>query len=165
MDAVLADLWGRSRGSHQAWLPSALAASAALGACAGALANGVGSSAGAGSLEGFEGPFTGMGITGFNDLASAKGLTPAACAERCRGEPACRSFEVGAREAVQGECWLSTATRDSAGSAYTTWKLYDYYELRGTSTTALMVVSSSTGRYGVGSAFLFLICLVVISRA
>merc|ERR1711935_690046 len=56
----------------------------------------------------------------------------------------CSSFDYGARENVEGECWLSTADRNSAGSAYTEWVHYDYYEMV-SSTDAMPEVNSSQG--------------------
>ena len=82
----------------------------------------------AGGMQGFAGPFEGMGISGYNDLGSAPASGPAECAGRCANHAACRSFDWGAREHVHGECWLSTANRASAGDAYSQWPLYDYYE-------------------------------------
>jgi len=81
------------------------------------------------SLQKFYGPFTGMGISGFNDLGTGSVSTPMTCASLCRSDDRCRSFDYGARGDVLGECWLSTATRESAGASYTSWPLYDYYEL------------------------------------
>ena len=77
---------------------------------------------------GFVGPFEGMGITEFNDLGSALASSPSECASRCASLTGCNSFDWGARGEVRGECWLSSADRDSAGDAYTSWPLYDYYE-------------------------------------
>jgi hypothetical protein len=67
-----------------------------------------------------------MGITGFNDLGQTVETGPAACAAKCLANPACRSFDWNT---VAHECWLSTADRSSAGSAYTAWRDYDYYEI------------------------------------
>jgi hypothetical protein len=77
---------------------------------------------------GFVGPFEGMGITEFNDLGSALVSSPSECASRCASLAGCNSFDWGARGEVRGQCWLSSADRDSAGDAYTSWPLYDYYE-------------------------------------
>jgi hypothetical protein len=85
--------------------------------------------AGMDALLSFVGPFIGMGITDNNDWRRRFVLNPSECAEICRSNPECRSFDYGARGKVNGECWQSLATRDSAGSAYTKWELYDYYEL------------------------------------
>mmetsp|Transcript_120303 Transcript_120303/g.291939 ORF Transcript_120303/g.291939 Transcript_120303/m.291939 type:complete len:113 (+) Transcript_120303:153-491(+) len=74
-----------------------------------------------------------MGISGYNDLGQFVVRSAAECADRCLGVPRCRSFDHGARENVEGECWLSTASRESAGSAYTSWTNYDYYERQETS--------------------------------
>merc|ERR1712137_1282923 len=83
-----------------------------------------------GPVSGFLGPFEGMGITGYNDLGSFAVEDPRDCASRCSATPDCRSFDYGARGKVLGECWLSTATRESAPSAYSSWQLYDYYEVQ-----------------------------------
>jgi len=82
-------------------------------------------------LGGFLGPFEMMGISGYNDLGRHTVAEPAQCAAHCRRDSRCRSFDFGARGRVAGECWLSTANRDSARSAYTRWPLYDYYERGG----------------------------------
>lgn len=81
------------------------------------------------NLTGFVGPFVEMGISGYNDLGVTKGITVEACLDLCRANPRCRSIDYGAREKVIGECWLSTANRESAGNAFTGWPLYDYYEV------------------------------------
>ena len=96
-------------------------------------ADALGSAAAAGELSeapppGFVGPFSGMGISGFNDLGHAPAFSPSECASRCASLTACSSFDWGARGEVRGECWLSTADRGSAGHAYVSWPLYDYYE-------------------------------------
>jgi hypothetical protein len=83
----------------------------------------------ASNLTGFVGPFIAMGISGYNDLGVTKGVTVETCLESCRANSQCRSIDYGARDKVIGECWLSTANRESAGDAYTTWPLYDYYEV------------------------------------
>merc|ERR1719491_776613 len=83
----------------------------------------------AGALtDNFKGPFEAMGISGHNDLGASKVSTAEECAVKCRKLSNCRSFDLGVRGKVAGECWLSTANRASAGSAYTAWALYDYYE-------------------------------------
>lgn len=87
------------------------------------------SAASATNLTGFVGPFVAMGITGYNDLGSKRGVTVGTCLELCRQNPKCRSIDYGARDKVMGECWLSTANRESAGDAYSPWTLYDYYEV------------------------------------
>eukprot|EP01051_Picozoa_sp_SAG22_P004619 SAG22_NODE_252_length_13679_cov_74.486524_5_plen_449_part_00 len=79
-------------------------------------------------VDGFAGPFVGMGISGFNDLGHTRAAGPAECARHCAALAACRSFDWGARGQVRGECWLSSADRQSAGHAYRAWQLYDYYE-------------------------------------
>mmetsp|Transcript_127406 Transcript_127406/g.231593 ORF Transcript_127406/g.231593 Transcript_127406/m.231593 type:complete len:591 (-) Transcript_127406:81-1853(-) len=77
----------------------------------------------------FSGPNVGWGITGHNDLGSYDSETADSCMEKCRANPECKSFDYGARGSVQGECWLSTADRISAASAYSNrWQMYDYYE-------------------------------------
>jgi len=145
MDAILADLKGTARGSRQDWLPGADAAQDALEACKlgenGSMVDfsepgelpspsPSGEGGGSGSLEAFEGPFSRMGISGFNDLGSSLVASPGECAARCLRNARCRSFDYGARQNVAGECWLSTANRESVGPAYTVWELYDYYERR-----------------------------------
>jgi len=78
----------------------------------------------------FLGPFVGSGITGWNDLGVTEGETASRCLEKCRADSRCKSIDYGARDQVQGECWLSTADRYSAPGAFSTkWYLYDYYEL------------------------------------
>merc|ERR1719428_1844853 len=79
-------------------------------------------------ITGFIGPFERMGISGYNDLGSSKVGGAPECAAKCLKDPLCRSFDFGARQQVKGECWLSTADRDSVGSAFSSWPLYDYYE-------------------------------------
>ena len=96
-------------------------------------------------MQGFAGPFEGMGISGHNDLGSALASGPAECADRCADLAACQSFDWGAREHVHGECWLSTANRASAGDAYSQWPLYDYYE-------KALTPSGSTRSSAVGSS-------------
>lgn len=146
LDALLADL-GAANG-REAWLPTAQAAAEGLEACQAELQS-QSPSAGGGSappgsdppgqpssvtaLSAFLGPFSGMGISGYNDLGQFVVRSAAECADRCLGVPRCRSFDHGARENVEGECWLSTASRESAGSAYTSWTNYDYYERQETS--------------------------------
>jgi len=71
-----------------------------------------------------------MGITHHNDFPKQMVRSPNECAELCRKNSACRSFDYGARNYVTGECWMSRANRASAGNAYTRWPLYDYYELK-----------------------------------
>jgi hypothetical protein len=85
-------------------------------------------------VEGFDGPFIGMGISGHNDFAAMSVNNPAECGEACTQTAGCRSFDYGARGSVAGECWLSLADRDSAGSAYESWGLYNYYEVKSAST-------------------------------
>eukprot|EP00441_Pelagodinium_beii_P047774 CAMPEP_0197621894 /NCGR_PEP_ID=MMETSP1338-20131121/2323_1 /TAXON_ID=43686 ORGANISM="Pelagodinium beii, Strain RCC1491" /NCGR_SAMPLE_ID=MMETSP1338 /ASSEMBLY_ACC=CAM_ASM_000754 /LENGTH=643 /DNA_ID=CAMNT_0043191467 /DNA_START=16 /DNA_END=1947 /DNA_ORIENTATION=- len=134
-DAVLADLSGQARTADSgypsavqgAWLPAPGESSdcSSLNESVGTAADlsvdeSIGSS--------FEGPFEGKGISGYNDLGQYFVDNPSECAEKCRQLSQCRSFDYGAREKVSGECWLSTANRASAGAAYTTWTLYDYYE-------------------------------------
>lgn len=80
-------------------------------------------------LSRFVGPFTGMGISGWNDLGSSRVSDPSQCATKCLRTAGCKSFDYGARGSVTGECWLSTADRAIAGNAYKAWRLYDYYEL------------------------------------
>merc|ERR1712083_221746 len=97
-----------------------------------------------GVVDGFEGPFSGMGISGYNDLGKHMVGGPAECADLCLDTALCSSFDYGARGNVEGECWLSTADRNSAGSAYTEWVYYDYYEMVSTA-DATPEVSSSQG--------------------
>merc|ERR1712025_1024219 len=89
-------------------------------------------------MTGFIGPFKGMGISGYNDLGSSKVRDPLECATKCLNDARCRSFDYGARQEVQGECWLSTANRRTAGSAFSSWDLYDYYERRAENNENLM---------------------------
>jgi hypothetical protein len=86
--------------------------------------------------EGFDGPFVGMGITGHNDFAMVSVNSAAECAKACTKIAECRSFDYGARGNVVGECWLSLADRKSAGNAYRSWELYNYYEIKGASADA-----------------------------
>jgi len=88
------------------------------------------------TAEGFNGPFVGMGISGHNDFAMIRVNMPAECADACKKTANCRSFDYGARGQVIGECWLSLADRKSAGNAYESWELYDYYEIEETSPDA-----------------------------
>jgi hypothetical protein len=95
-----------------------------------------------GTIDGFLGPFVGLAITGFNDLGFSRleGVenNPEVCAAKCLATDGCKSIDFGTREAQGdeysdeytqgGECWLSTATRASAGEAFTSWPTYDYYE-------------------------------------
>jgi len=83
----------------------------------------------------FDGPFVGMGITDNNDFALVSVNDPAECAEACTKTAECRSFDYGARGKVVGECWLSLADRKSAGDAYKSWELYNYYEIKATGNT------------------------------
>lgn len=85
--------------------------------------------------EGFDGPFVGMGISGHNDFPMVSVNNPAECAAACKEIAECRSFDYGARGQVTGECWLSLADRESAGYAYRSWELYNYYEIKGAATT------------------------------
>jgi len=139
LDALLADLGAGN--SRQAWLPTVQAAAKGLEACQAAIQGPVGSAppvsitqnSSVTALPSFLGPFSGMGISGYNDLGQFKVSNAAECASRCLALPRCRSFDHGARGELKGECWLSTANRASAGSAYTSWPKYDYYERQGTS--------------------------------
>ncbi|CAK0857783.1 unnamed protein product [Prorocentrum cordatum] len=127
IDAILADLQGAPRDSSLSWLPSSNAASAALDTCQANFSVDVSSnfllegpsSTVSGAVDGFEGPFSGMGISGYNDLGKHMVGSPAECAGLCLDMATCSSFDYGARGDVEGECWLSTADRISAGSAYT----------------------------------------------
>eukprot|EP00931_Biecheleriopsis_adriatica_P072132 TRINITY_DN4617_c0_g1_i5.p1 TRINITY_DN4617_c0_g1~~TRINITY_DN4617_c0_g1_i5.p1 ORF type:complete len:248 (-),score=34.16 TRINITY_DN4617_c0_g1_i5:91-834(-) len=101
---------------------------------------------GASASDGFLGPFQGMGISGYNDLGSFNVNDPSKCAELCRKTSGCNSFDYGARGSVLGECWLSTATRASAGSAYTEWQQYDYYEVKGSS---ILETAAAAGKFTV----------------
>eukprot|EP00927_Polykrikos_kofoidii_P029729 TRINITY_DN25655_c0_g1_i1.p1 TRINITY_DN25655_c0_g1~~TRINITY_DN25655_c0_g1_i1.p1 ORF type:complete len:472 (-),score=39.81 TRINITY_DN25655_c0_g1_i1:127-1542(-) len=141
LDALLADLGAGN--SRKAWLPTDQAAAEGLEACQAEL-QAQGNSSGGGSTPpglahsgqtssvtsflSFLGPFSGMGISGYNDLGQFTVGSAAECADRCLALPRCRSFDHGARGQIEGQCWLSTANRASAGSAYTTWTMYDYYE-------------------------------------
>jgi transforming growth factor-beta-induced protein len=81
-----------------------------------------------GDVNGFLGPFVEKGISGHNDFDLVYVQNPRECAELCQQTNNCRSFDYGARSNVLGECWRSTANRESAGSAYERWEKYDYYE-------------------------------------
>lgn len=85
-------------------------------------------------MSDFLGPFVAMGITGYNDFDLRRVSSPTECAELCRANAKCNSFDYGARGQVLGECWMSMATRQSAGSAFSRWELYDYYERRSENT-------------------------------
>lgn len=140
IDAILSDIQGTPRSVQHDWLPSAQSASGTFDSCAEKLENlpqrnvpmksAAPSAPGTNLITGFVGPFEMMGISGYNDLESSKVEDPSECATKCLNDPLCRSFDYGAREQVKGECWLSTANRDSIGSAYSSWPLYDYYERR-----------------------------------
>jgi len=80
------------------------------------------------STDVFEGPFTGMGITGWNDLGQHDVSNPSKCMDLCLLNARCKSFDYGAFGSVEGECWLSTGTRASVGAAYEEWRGYNYYE-------------------------------------
>lgn len=104
-------------------------------------------------LSRFARPFTGMGISGWNDLGSSRVSDPKQCAMKCLRIASCKSFDYGARGSVAGECWLSTADRAIAGNAYTAWNLYDYYELSTTTGVTASVASSAiTGATASGAA-------------
>lgn len=96
-------------------------------------------------VEGFDGPFVGMGISGHNDFAMISVNNPAECAEECTKIAECRSFDYGARGQVTNECWLSLADRTSAGYAYQSWPLYNYYEVKGASPNAASAMIIDTG--------------------
>lgn len=149
IDAILADLSGTARGNRQSWLPDQNSAAVALDACAVPPSkpsfeftdssisppemresSSPGSSVDIDPIKNFDGPFSGMGITGHNDLGFSIVDNPKVCAQKCRNDARCQSFDYGARQAVIGECWLSTGTRKSVGADYTSWPLYDYYELQ-----------------------------------
>jgi hypothetical protein len=96
------------------------------------------------AVKGFDGPFFGMGISGHNDFQMIAVNSPAECAEACTKIAECRSFDYGARGQVLGECWRSLADRQSAGYAYQSWGLYNYYEVkRESSNTASTIMTSS----------------------
>jgi len=96
-------------------------------------------------VEGFIGPIVGMGITGFNNLGFWSLDSNLECAEKCLQEPRCKSFDWGARGAAKRHCFLSTADRASAGSAYSKWTLYDYFEKEpGESTTGSSTSAAPT---------------------
>mmetsp|Transcript_68289 Transcript_68289/g.177356 ORF Transcript_68289/g.177356 Transcript_68289/m.177356 type:complete len:562 (-) Transcript_68289:191-1876(-) len=143
-DAILADIAGSARKADSAY-PASIRGSWLLEPGVGSedcddleeslmpdKASPAPSPAPAAAIDGFLGPFVGMGISGYNDLGSSKVSSPQACADKCQRDSRCRSFDYGARngdrERVKGECWLSTANRESAGAAYRAWSLYDYYE-------------------------------------
>lgn len=108
-------------------------------------------------MDYFDGPFVGMGITGHNDFGMMEVSKPVECAEECAKTPGCISFDYGAREKTLGECWLSLADRKSAGHAYTSWRLYDYYELKpegeAAAGTGMGRSSPSLGRDGASHAW------------
>jgi len=86
----------------------------------------------------FDGPFVGMGITGYNDFELLSVNDPSECAEICMKTDQCRSIDYGSSGRVVGECWMSRANRESVGSAYKSWPLYTYYEIKGTSSDTPM---------------------------
>jgi len=88
------------------------------------------------NLTGFAGPFSGMGISGYNDLKIIHDMTVEECLDHCRAEPRCKSVDYGARGSALGGCFLSTANRASAGSQYTEWQNYEYYEVGSASSGA-----------------------------
>jgi len=79
------------------------------------------------SLNSFEGPFVAKSIAGLN-VQHRQVHSPAECAQLCLETAGCASFDYGADGTVIGECWLNTANRTSAGSAFRTHRLFDYYE-------------------------------------
>lgn len=129
LDAILADLEGNTRRHKNAyphhtqgsWLPSVGSTNCSFSSTS--------SMTGGGSLGSFMGPFKHMGISAWNDLEASHVHSPHECGRKCLADSRCRSFDYGARRHVTGECWLSTADRELAGSAYTHWQDYDYYEL------------------------------------
>jgi hypothetical protein len=86
-----------------------------------------------------------MGISGHNDFQMISVNGPAECAAECTKIAECRSFDYGARGQVLGECWLSLADRASAGYAYESWELYNYYEIKGASPNAATTMTADTG--------------------
>jgi len=178
-DAVLSDSSGHARQSASrypsyargGWLPTAGAgAEASAELCMGldilseptALTMMTG---GAQNSAQFAGPFEGYGITGFNDLGGHRVKNPQACTYLCGMTPGCRSVDYGARGAADGECWLSTANRASAGDAYSSnWALYDYYEKvsdRLLVAGSAMDVSSGPPRPGVLAVMLTAVTVMV----
>ncbi|CAE7942197.1 TGFBI [Symbiodinium sp. KB8] len=79
------------------------------------------------SLSRFSGPFVAMSIEGRN-VQHRQVHSPAECAQLCLETDGCASFDYGADGSVVGECWLKWANRTSAGSAFRTHRLFDYYE-------------------------------------
>ncbi|CAE7036408.1 Tgfbi [Symbiodinium sp. CCMP2592] len=79
------------------------------------------------SLSSFSGPFVAMSIEGRN-VQHRQVHSPAECAQLCLETDGCASFDYGADGFVVGECWLKWANRTSAGSAFRTHRLFDYYE-------------------------------------
>eukprot|EP00929_Paragymnodinium_shiwhaense_P112885 TRINITY_DN81144_c0_g1_i1.p1 TRINITY_DN81144_c0_g1~~TRINITY_DN81144_c0_g1_i1.p1 ORF type:complete len:469 (+),score=44.23 TRINITY_DN81144_c0_g1_i1:71-1477(+) len=161
MDAILADIAGAARNSRAAWLPDSGSAATELAICRQHMANrsatsysdiDASSSDSGGQVSGFAGPFKGMGISGHNDLGNSMVAGPFECAQRCLAESRCKSFDYGARDHVLGECWLSTATRASAPSAYETWELYDYFELQQDDGTAMGGGGAAGGDSKAGSS-------------
>lgn len=110
----------------------------------------------------FQGPFVGMGITGYNDLGRHLVSNPLECAEKCARTQQCRSFDYGARGSVRGECWLSTADRASAGLAYTPWGKYDYYERDFESSASRSAEPTGEGGFVATVAFWILLPSVVV---
>lgn len=110
----------------------------------------------------FQGPFVGMGITGYNDLGRHLVSAALECAEKCAGTQRCRSFDYGARGSVRGECWLSTADRASAGLAYTSWGKYDYYERDFESSASPSAGPTGEGGFVATVAFWILLPSVVV---
>jgi len=155
IDAILADLGGAARTTQRDWLLSPEAASDAFESCSQQVDSTsrytplIESSpvttppTSENTIQSFEGPFEGMGITGWNDLEIANVEGPTECATKCLGDPRCLSFDYGARGTVKGECWLSTANRASVGSAFKIWEKYDYYELKSEADVAMMKSKSN----------------------
>jgi hypothetical protein len=150
IDAILADLDSAARTTQRDWLLSPEAASDAFESCSQQVESTarytapmesstvMNSPTGMNAITSFEGPFEGMGISGWNDLEMSNVEGPANCATKCLRDPRCLSFDYGARGSVKGECWLSTANRASVGSAFSSWEMYDYYELKSEADIAMM---------------------------
>jgi len=155
IDAILADLDRAARTTQHDWLLSPEAASDAFESCSQQIGNTarytapmesstvMTSPTSTNTIKSFEGPFEGMGISGWNDLEMSNVESPTECATKCLGDPRCLSFDYGARGSVKGECWLSTANRASVGSAFSSWELYDYYELKSEADIAMMKSQSN----------------------
>eukprot|EP00927_Polykrikos_kofoidii_P012555 TRINITY_DN15417_c0_g1_i1.p1 TRINITY_DN15417_c0_g1~~TRINITY_DN15417_c0_g1_i1.p1 ORF type:complete len:820 (-),score=106.13 TRINITY_DN15417_c0_g1_i1:42-2501(-) len=80
------------------------------------------------NTTGFFGPMVGKGISGRNDLRWFSNVSIEECLQKCQDNALCRSVDYGARDSMQGRCYLSTSDRESAWGLYEEWPLFDYYE-------------------------------------